>query len=99
MVRGTSQFLYSTGTNTPPKNPNEILSQSPELRGTRYPGSPSPNITIANRNAVATIPFSGSQTSAITPLALFPFPNMCTQGSADKSGQPWAEGHNPVGIE
>ena len=39
----------------------------------------------------------GPITSATTPLALFPFPDTRTQGSPEKSGQPWAEGHYPVG--
>src|SRR6202142_1104899 len=39
----------------------------------------------------------GPVTPATTPLALFPFPDTWTQGSPEKSGQPWAEGHYPVG--
>ena len=72
------------------ENPNGIPSQSPGLRGTSYPGSPSAK--IPNRNAVAAIPVRPSRaTFATTALRLNPFPHRDPR-------QPWAGGRNPVGI-
>jgi hypothetical protein len=64
-----------------------------EVRATL--GAPFPNVT--NRNAVVAVPFPRTQDPGHNTVGVVP-PAGWAQGSPDKSGQPWAEGHNPVGI-
>ena len=74
-------------------NPNGILSFSPGLRGTSYPGA-SQN-ECANPNWVAS---DSADRAATTPLGLKAiFSN--TQGSLRKLGNPGLEDTIPLGLE
>jgi hypothetical protein len=78
-----------------PMNPNGIPTQSPGLRGTSYPGSPSANVT--NPNGVAANSFPPIACAARhNPVGVANFSRRFPRVAS--SSQPWAGGHNLFGI-
>src|SRR5436309_2622540 len=72
-------------------NPKGILSQSPGLRGTSYPGCIVREVSNPNR-----VVSFGSRRCAATPLGLKHQSNCAPRVVAPL--QPWAEGHSPFGA-
>lgn len=78
-----------------PVKPNGLLSQSPGLQGTSYPGSPSRG--IFNRNAVAA-PGMIWRTKTNAPNRVAVGRSFPVNPRKALARQPWAVGRNPVRI-
>jgi hypothetical protein len=76
-------------------NPKGIPAQSPGLRGTSYPGKTSPPGSTPKGLQPEFVP---SDSGASTPSGLIDLTGP-TRPRVARSSQPWADRHNPLGIE
>ena len=90
--RETSNRFATSASSQPPLNADGVPSQSPGLRGTSYPGLNPINRSQPQRGCGQRIASSRHNPVGVAPSARR-FPKVA------RPSQPWAEGHNPVGID